>query len=233
MSNSLFLTKDGAKIENNGAGQVYWNNQPLKIAIPADLFMKWAGVVYAEAASTNLVTQLGMGDVATEMEREGYGIAVTMFNYCEAKSKKLNKNYTLVDLLSNADYAKALVSTQYQEYQNFSGGDANRRKYAHMGCLRVLLGNHIADIQQAKSLYWDGQDLWTNAKHFKKNYGFRVTRPEHGGLYRNKNLSLVSTPALRPDVQQKGIQYVYQSVFTAGGTIFSTLTPEGFKAYGV
>lgn len=238
---SLTFLPDGTlgNVEEEEDDKAFYNGNPVPFVSGSQL-RQYAATVYAEAAGTGLLRQMGYSNIAEEMKRETFAIAYTMFTYAMtrgAAEKKAGRFYGLNQLLTDSNYTKGIVSAGHNEYFG-SGGDQTRRSLATLAVIKLFMRDtaDVADVISGLNgaMYWDGNDLFrlfTN--HFRAKNGFELGSASHGQLYKNVPTiykqpvnQITSSAASNPNVIRAGRKYTYLSTFTAGGTIFFKLHPE-------
>jgi len=232
MATSYHFNTNGALAKTeSGADKAYVQGHEVPYISGSNL-VTFAAIVYSESASSGLVNQITGGRSADrEMFRENFGMVQAMFNYSIAKNAALRKagrgSYGLPQLLNDKDYAKGRGSAIFNEYFG-TGGDQKRRQYATLAVLKLFTKNinDVRDIATSGIVGWDGKDLYTRYKeHYRFKVGLELGNPSHGHLYNPLGIqTIASQAATSPNV--KGRQYTWQSVFTAGGSIFHRIHPQ-------
>jgi hypothetical protein len=235
---TLIYNNTGALVDIHQGTQdaAVFNGQTVPFITGSQL-QRYAAVVYSEGSYVNLARQINPVNPVREMERESFGIAVTMYNFTRAKNAALKPKgqvYGLNELLQDSSYTKGINSPKFNEY--FSGaGEETRRRIATLSVIK-LFTRQFADMQDVVTAlqgasYWDGNDLFRRYRdHYRAQQGFQLGMAAHGRIYERVSTItgvqvINSCPAQNPTVAAKR-QYTFLSTFTAAGTIFFRLHPQ-------
>lgn len=243
---TVYYNTDGSihSINNGGPDVAFIGSIQLQSVKASDL-RKFAGIIYAEASYTGLVQQINPANPDREMQRETFAIALSMFNYVQAKKRKGSdfNFFKLINPATGKNYVHGIVSRDFGEFVNGDPKDHKRANAAIMASMRLLLGpQYQQDMQDIVrglqgSVWWDGNDLFRRYKeHYRAKQGFQLSNPAHGAIYQNTNIKgaqiISDCVASNPKVLSTGRQYTFLSTMALAGSIFFKLHPQA-EAQGV
>ncbi len=239
---SLIFSSDGSlyNTQANGPDKAYVGQEEIPYLSGTQL-QTFAAIIYAESTLQSVVEQINPYNPISEMEKEAFAIAYSMYNYTLARGaaeKRRGKQFGMLELLNDPDYARSFATPQYQEYFE-QGTDSLRARLATLAVIQLFTqqtqryGPLIEQLQGGG--YWDGLDLFRYfPKHYRARMGMELSEPVHGRLYEAVNLFKGAQPITSHQARtpQLSREYTFLSTLTAGGSVFFCLHPQA-KQQGV